>query len=31
MQAILRVSAQNSTGAVQMNTRLIEKRVKYGR
>ncbi|KAF5053678.1 hypothetical protein DSECCO2_395930 [anaerobic digester metagenome] len=31
MQAILRVSAQNNTGSVQLNTRLIEKRVKYGR
>lgn len=31
MQAILRVSAQNSTGTVQVNTRLIEQRVKYGR
>jgi hypothetical protein len=31
MQAILRISAQNSTGTVEIDTRLIENRVQHGR
>lgn len=31
MQAILRISAQNATGTVEIDTRLIENRVQHGR
>ena len=31
VQAILRISAQNESGTVKMDTRIIEKRIKYGR
>jgi hypothetical protein len=31
MNAILRISAKNSTGTVNIDTRLIENRVAYGR
>ena len=31
MPAILRISAKNDSGTVEMDTRLIERRIKYGR